>query len=72
MGEMSTSLILWGVVFASLGTGYFIYGKKQEDWIALIVGLVLCVIPYFIPNVWLLLLAGTALAAAPFIARRWL
>ncbi len=72
MGEMTMGQILWGVFFGSLGIGYFIYGKKQENWIALLCGIALCVIPYFILNVWLLLLAGAVLAAAPFAANRWM
>ena len=72
MGDMSMGTILLGIFFGSLGGGYFIYGKRQENWVCLVAGLVLCVVPYFIPNIWLLFLAGSVLAAAPFAARRWL
>ena len=72
MGDMTIGQILWGVFFGSLGAGYFIYGRRQENWVALVAGIALCVIPYFILNVWLLLLAGSALAALPFVTRHWI
>ena len=72
MGDLSMGTILLGIFFGSLGGGYFIYGKRQENWVALVAGLILCVIPYFITNVWLLFLAGGVLAAAPFISKRWI
>ncbi len=72
MGDLSFGTIMLGIVFGSLGAGYFIYGKKQDDWITLITGIVLCIFPYFFANIWLLLVVGSALAAVPFIARKWL
>jgi hypothetical protein len=72
MENMSMGLIFAGIVFGSLGIGYFIYGKKQKNWVALCAGLALCVVPYFIAHLGLLLLVGAGLAAAPFIASRWL
>lgn len=27
---MNTSLLLWGLLFSSVGLGFFIYGKKQK------------------------------------------
>ncbi len=69
MGDLSMGTILWGVFFGSLGGGYILYGKRQEHWTCLIVGIVLCAIPYFISNIWLLFLAGAVLAAIPFYVR---
>lgn len=72
MDEMSTGKILAGVFFGALGTGYFIYGKKQQDWITLVAGIALMVVPYFIPNIWLMSLTAIGLAVAPFLSRRWM
>lgn len=66
---MDTSLILAGVIFGSIGAAYFIYGKKQQNWIALVCGIVLCVMPYFVANAFLLIAAGIVLAALPFLLR---
>ena len=60
---------MWGMVFGSLGVGFFMYGKKQRAAVPLIVGIALFVIPYFISNVYMLVIAGTALVALPYFVR---
>lgn len=67
---MNASLLLWGVLFGSLGLGYFIYGKKQGAVMPLVCGLVLMVFPYFISSTWLLVAIGAVLAALPYFFRR--
>ena len=66
---MSTSLLLWGVLFGSVGFGYFLYGKKQRAVVPLVCGLALMVFPYFITNTILLVVAGIAIAAIPYFVR---
>ena len=66
---MSTSLLLWGVVFGSIGFGYFLYGKKQKAVVPLVCGIALMVVPYFIANAVLLVVIGAALAAVPYFLR---
>lgn len=67
---MNASLLLWGVLFGSLGLGYFIYGKKQGAVMPLLCGLGLMVFPYFISSTWLLVGVGVVLAALPYFVRR--
>jgi hypothetical protein len=70
MFEMdSTAVLLWGMLFGSIGFGYFLYGKKQKAIIPLGVGIVLCVVPYFIANVYALVIVGVILMAIPFFVR---
>ncbi len=64
----STSLFL-GLFFGSVGMGYFVYGKKQGRWMALIAGITLCVIPYALSSPILLTVAGLVVAALPFVFR---
>jgi len=64
-----TSLLLWGMLFGSIGLGFFLYGKKQKKIVPLVTGLMLTIFPYFIPDVYLLVLAGTALMALPYFVR---
>lgn len=64
-----TSMLLWGVVFGSIGFGFFIYGKKQQAVVPLVVGIALCVVPYVITNLYFLLLAGIILVALPYFVR---
>lgn len=62
-------MLLWGVVFGSIGLGFFIYGRKQQAVVPLVVGIALFVVPYVIPNLSLLLLAGIILVALPYFVR---
>ena len=65
----STAVLLWGLLFGSIGFGYFLYGKKQKKVVPLITGIVLCVVPYFIANIYALVIVGVILMAIPFIVR---
>jgi hypothetical protein len=64
-----TAVLLWGLLFGSIGFGFFIYGKKQKAVVPLITGIVLCVVPYFIANVYVLVAVGVVLVAVPFVVR---
>ena len=65
----STAVLLWGLLFGSIGFGFFIYGKKQKAVVPLVTGIVLCVAPYFIANVYVLVGVGVILVAIPFLVR---
>jgi hypothetical protein len=70
MFEMdSTAVLLWGLLFGSIGFGFFLYGKKQKKVAPLITGIALCVVPYFIANVYALVIVGVILMAIPFFVR---
>ena len=66
---MSTALLFWGLLFGSLGAGYFIYGKKQGAIVPLLCGIALCIFPYFVTNTILLVVVGVVLAAVPYFVR---
>ena len=61
---------MWGMIFGSIGVGFFIYGKKQKAFIPLFSGLGLIVAPYFISNIYILVLSGIVLIALPYFIRR--
>jgi len=63
------SVLIWGVIFGSIGLGFFVYGKKQKAVVPLFCGIGLMVFPYFISNMYILVLSGVVLAALPFIIR---
>lgn len=65
-----TALLFYGLIFGSIGTGFFIYGKKQRAAVPLCCGIVLFVLPYFISNVYLMLSVGIVLVALPFIIKK--
>ena len=65
----NTSLLIWGMIFGSIGLGFFIYGKKQKAIVPLITGIALFIFPYFITDVYILILAGTILIVLPYYVR---
>lgn len=66
---MNTASLLWGLIFSSVGLGFFIYGKRQNAVVPLVCGLALMVFPYFITNTFLLIGIGTLLIALPYWVR---
>ncbi|WP_111858333.1 amino acid transport protein [Acinetobacter sp. CFCC 10889] len=62
---MNVSILLLGVLFSSIGLGYFIYGKKQQRIIVLLSGIALMMYPYFIDNIMLLISVGLVLMTVP-------
>ena len=69
MAEITASSLLLGLLFGSIGLAFFIYGRKQRAIVPLLCGLVLMVVPYFIPNALLLLVVGAVLVAIPYFVR---
>ena len=66
---MNTSSLLWGLIFGSVGLGFFMYGKKQNALVPLACGLALMIFPYFVSNTLLLVAIGAALMAFPYFIR---
>ena len=64
-----TSTLIWGVVFGSIGFGFFLYGKKQRNIVALGCGIGLIALPYLVANVYLLILSGVVLAVLPYFLK---
>jgi hypothetical protein len=66
---MDASILLWGLLFSSIGFGFFLYGKKRRAVVPLVCGLVLMIYPYFIPNAIVLVVIGIVLTAIPYFFR---
>jgi hypothetical protein len=60
---------LWGLLYGSIGLGFFIYGRKQRAVVPLLCGVALMVFPYFVSNVLLLVAIGAVLIAIPYFLR---
>jgi len=69
MGDTTASSLFLGVLFGSIGLGFFIYGRKQRKVVPLLCGLVLMIVPYLIADNLLLFLAGAVLVAIPYFIR---
>ena len=65
----NTAVLIWSIIFGSIGTGFAIYGKRQKTIVPLCIGVTLCVFPYFIENVYLLVFVGVVLMAIPYFVR---
>ena len=66
---MNSTQLFLGVIFSSIGFGYFLYGKKQKMTVSFVVGLVLMVFPYFIESNVLLSGIGIVLSVIPYFLR---
>lgn len=66
---MTTATLLWGLLFGSLGIGFFTYGRRQRMAMPLLCGIALMGFPYFVSNPFLLVAVGVALMALPYFFR---
>ena len=46
--DLSTSSLLSGIVISCLGAGVFLYGKNVQRMPPLVIGLAMCLYPYFL------------------------
>lgn len=66
---MNATQLFLGVIFSSIGLGYFIYGKKQKMTIPLVCGLGLMFFTYFIDSTTMISVIGIILSIAPYFLR---
>ncbi|MCH7392958.1 amino acid transport protein [Acinetobacter dispersus] len=66
---MNATQLFLGVIFSSIGLGYFMYGKKQKMTVPLVCGLVLMLFTYFIDNTAMISIIGVALSIVPYFLR---
>ena len=66
---INISTLLWGIIFGSIGLGFFVYGKKQKAIVPILSGIGLMVFPYFISNVYIMILSGIVMVALPYFIR---
>ena len=63
------AVILWGLLFGSVGFGFFIYGKNQAHPVAKYVGITLMVLPYFVSGIYVMVLLGLVLMSLPYFIK---
>ncbi len=64
-----TSLLVWSMVFGVVGFGFFSYERKQRAIVPLSSGICLFVVPYFISNLYMLIISGLILIALPYFVK---
>jgi 4-hydroxybenzoate polyprenyltransferase len=62
--SLDPTWLLLSLLIGAVGLGLFIYGKRQQRWPQLVVGILFMVYPYFTPSVASLLLVGAILGGA--------
>jgi 4-hydroxybenzoate polyprenyltransferase len=63
----NANFLFASLVWGSIGVGYFIYGKKQSSWPAMVGGVVMIAGSYFIGSALLMSLVSIAVMAAVYI-----
>ena len=66
---MNEAALLWGVLFGSIGLGYFLYGRKQKSPMPFICGLLLMGYSYFLDSTLAIVVIGVVLIAIPYFIR---
>jgi hypothetical protein len=66
---VDTSSLLWGLLFGSIGLGFFVYGRRQRRAVPLLCGFGLIIFPYFVSSPLQMVLIGGALMAIPYFIR---
>lgn len=66
---MTATQLMLGVIFSSIGLGYFLYGRKQSMNTPLVCSLALMIFPYFVESSLWLATIGTGLSVLPFFLR---
>lgn len=61
--------LMLGVLFGSIGLGFFVYGKKQKAVIPFVSGIGLMALPYFISNIYILILVCIGLIILPYFVK---
>ncbi|PHQ27116.1 hypothetical protein CLH62_05920 [Marinobacter guineae] len=62
---METANLIWGLIFSSIGIGYFIYGRRQSNLVARYSGIALILYPYLVTNTLALVAVGILLMLTP-------
>ena len=64
-----TSVLLWGMLFGSIGLGFFTYGKRQKAVVPLMTGIALFIVPYLFTSTLALVSVGLGLCLLPYFVR---
>jgi hypothetical protein len=57
------------LLFGAIGLGVFMYGKKMVLYKPMVIGFILMVYPYFVPQTWLIYTIGCTLCLALYVFR---
>ncbi len=70
MNLFDANFLFASLIWGSVGVGYFIYGKKQQEPVPLVGGVVMIGVSYFVASALLMSLVSLAIMAAGFFVMR--
>lgn len=50
----NSATIFASLIWGTIGVAYFVYGKKQSSWPAMVVGVLMVATAYFAASVWVM------------------
>jgi hypothetical protein len=62
----NTNFLFASLIWGSVGVGYFIFGKKQSSWPAMVGGVVMVACSYFVGSALLMSLISLGVIAAVY------
>jgi len=65
----SPAALFASLLFGLIGFAAFRYGKKHAVIMPMVLGIVLMVFPYFVPEAWMIWVVGAVLTAAIWFFR---
>ena len=72
MNLFDTKFLFASLLWGSIGVGYFIYGKKQQEMTPMLGGLAMIAVSYFVGSALLMsLISITLIVAVYFLAKRF-
>jgi len=66
---MDSGALVASLLFGLVGMGLFLYGKKAGRVVPLAAGVALMAVPYFIPNLVVLVIVCCAITTVPWLLR---
>ena len=63
----NTHFLFASLIWGSVGLGYFIYGKKQSSWLAMVGGALMITASYFAGSALIMSLIGTGLIVTIYV-----
>ena len=70
IGNMSVAGLIWGLIFSSVGLFAFLYGKKKENVMYMVIGGLLCGYSYVVQDTTLVIVIGAVLSGALYFFKR--
>ena len=64
---LNTNWLFASLLWGSVGVGYFVYGKKQQCFSALLGGILMLVVSYFVGSALVMSLACIGIVAGVFL-----